>query len=788
MSDSSFFKNIGSTASFDVVAVSQSLLAQVELAKDAATTATTTLEQINGIVTTVNQTAAVVSQNASEAAGSATAASTAQVTAQTSSNESQARAEAASQSAAAAASSAASASASKLAAGDFVSSLLATHTEFSTLYLGAYETAPTAQTNGDSLEDGNQYLDTSTTPHSMKIYDAANTEWRPLISPTAHRTRTLFVYTVDDATLLSHEFSGPDDNNKTLGFTQGNFNVFINGVMLIPTLDYSTTGTTTLNIALNITLTTGDHVMIEVFSNFELDDHVAANTGGDFHGSVDFHGDTTFQGNIAFQGNSTIQGNVSSQGDIVSQGSFTGSGTNTFTTEVTMNANLDVTGDATVDGDFTCASVTNARDIVATRSFGLGDASSQLLVANTLTGEVTVNGLFDVYGTFKVAQSSTGTPAIHSAGEVVGIGRINETADAMLSVGPRGTNSFAKLVIAGTSGGLGRLVLGSSNSVQVSGEGGHMKLGLETGILAQGDVHIDEHGMYVASAAGALTSGSLLTKTGATLKSPQTTPLTVVRDADASTTEREIVRFDTSAGQVGSVAAADGGVLYRTSDGSSGLSLGPEGLKTGNAFYYAVPVGTILDYAGTTAPDGFVFCNGQALSRTQYDGLFAIIGTTYGDGGPGADQNTHFRVPDLRGMVTAGLQAPEAGVTPTVPTNILGSNLGATGGAAEVTLTENEMPSHSHTGTTNTEPDHTHGAGSYESVDNEYNTNEGTIDGNRYRLVYGGAQTETVRLPVAGTSAPAGTHTHTVTTNDVGGGNAFSNLQPTMALNKIIRV
>jgi microcystin-dependent protein len=60
--------------------------------------------------------------------------------------------------------------------------------------------------------------------------------------------------------------------------------------------------------------------------------------------------------------------------------------------------------------------------------------------------------------------------------------------------------------------------------------------------------------------------------------------------------------------------------------------------------------GVILEYAGSTAPAGFLLCYGQAVDRTVYASLFGIIGTAYGVG----DGTTTFNVPDLRGRVCAG--------------------------------------------------------------------------------------------------------------------------------------
>lgn len=61
-----------------------------------------------------------------------------------------------------------------------------------------------------------------------------------------------------------------------------------------------------------------------------------------------------------------------------------------------------------------------------------------------------------------------------------------------------------------------------------------------------------------------------------------------------------------------------------------------------------VPPGTILDFAGSTLPTGYLDCNGAAVSRTTYSALFAAISTTWGAG----NGTTTFNVPDLRGRTT----------------------------------------------------------------------------------------------------------------------------------------
>ena len=90
------------------------------------------------------------------------------------------------------------------------------------------------------------------------------------------------------------------------------------------------------------------------------------------------------------------------------------------------------------------------------------------------------------------------------------------------------------------------------------------------------------------------------------------------------------------------------------------------------------PAGIVMPFAGSTAPQGYLLCDGSAVSRSEYADLFTAIGTTYGAG----DGSTTFNVPDLAGKVVIGVSDNHA--------------LGSTGGEASHTLTESELPAHVH--------------------------------------------------------------------------------------------
>lgn len=73
-------------------------------------------------------------------------------------------------------------------------------------------------------------------------------------------------------------------------------------------------------------------------------------------------------------------------------------------------------------------------------------------------------------------------------------------------------------------------------------------------------------------------------------------------------------------------------------------------LIAGGTLWADCPIGTINAYGGATAPEGWLLCQGQALSRTTYKDLFDVIGTNFGSG----DGSTTFNLPDMREATTKG--------------------------------------------------------------------------------------------------------------------------------------
>lgn len=106
----------------------------------------------------------------------------------------------------------------------------------------------------------------------------------------------------------------------------------------------------------------------------------------------------------------------------------------------------------------------------------------------------------------------------------------------------------------------------------------------------------------------------------------------------------------------------------------------------------AIPLGSSIDYWGTTAPSShFVLAYGQAISRTTYATLFSLFSTTYGTG----DGSTTFNVPDLRGRVVAGKDDMGGSAASRLTTSgggVDGTSLGSAGGTQNKTLNANDLP------------------------------------------------------------------------------------------------
>jgi microcystin-dependent protein len=177
----------------------------------------------------------------------------------------------------------------------------------------------------------------------------------------------------------------------------------------------------------------------------------------------------------------------------------------------------------------------------------------------------------------------------------------------------------------------------------------------------------------------------------------------------------------------------------------------------------AVPTGTVVPFAGSVAPAGYLLASGQAVSRTNYPGLFAVIGATYGIG----DGSTTFNVPDLRGFVVAGKDNMGGFNANRLSSVMASTTLGAAGGAQT----------------------HAHSVSVSVSIGG---TASGSLSGGTSPNV------AEVAAAVSGTGAAFVNHDHSVSVSGTltvagggagsGGSDAQSNAQPTFILNYIIKL
>jgi microcystin-dependent protein len=201
-----------------------------------------------------------------------------------------------------------------------------------------------------------------------------------------------------------------------------------------------------------------------------------------------------------------------------------------------------------------------------------------------------------------------------------------------------------------------------------------------------------------------------------------------------------------------------------------------------------ISAGSIQMFAGSTAPNGWLICDGSIISRKTYSGLFKVIGTTFGAG----NSNDTFTLPDSRGRVPIG-----AGTGASLTARTLGTALGA----ETATLATTNLPSHTHATSVSTESaTHTHtGTSSDQSVTHthSYGIPIGTT-GSAYGIIdtltgsssgtplTGGQSADHTHGTTFGNASA--THTHSITNDPTGSGTAFGILLPSIAFNFIIKV
>ena len=195
-------------------------------------------------------------------------------------------------------------------------------------------------------------------------------------------------------------------------------------------------------------------------------------------------------------------------------------------------------------------------------------------------------------------------------------------------------------------------------------------------------------------------------------------------------------------------------------------------------------IGSLKPWSPSTAmlPNGWLICQGQAISRTTYADLFFLIGTQYGSG----DGTTTFNIPNLagRGIVGTGTGSY---ASPTARA------VADTGGSEIIQITNTHMPAHAHVMT------HDHANSTTGWQDHHSHTFNAVTDGASWNTFYtdqfamgGGGR---FLNNWTGSTSWAGGHSHTIntpthtgSTQNTGSGSAINTMNPYLAIPHIIRV
>ena len=216
---------------------------------------------------------------------------------------------------------------------------------------------------------------------------------------------------------------------------------------------------------------------------------------------------------------------------------------------------------------------------------------------------------------------------------------------------------------------------------------------------------------------------------------------------------------------------------------NSNVSVGGDLFVTGSVSSgggVLMPTGSMLEYGGTSAPAGWLLCNGNAVSRTTYAALFAVLGTAYGVG----DGSTTFNVPNKIDRVGVGAgSAYSRGATggaATATTSDAGSH-NHTGSTGSTAITTDQMPAHNH-GVT--DPGHVHATlkGTTGGQSSFVDTNDGGSSGNSTSFMTAASTGISIQNQGGGQG-----HVHSISTDGLHN-HTVSTIQPYLASNYIIKI
>lgn len=198
----------------------------------------------------------------------------------------------------------------------------------------------------------------------------------------------------------------------------------------------------------------------------------------------------------------------------------------------------------------------------------------------------------------------------------------------------------------------------------------------------------------------------------------------------------------------------------------------------GNVGSSGSPSGVVVPFAGSAAPEGYLLCDGAAVSRSTYADLFGVVGEAYGAG----NGSTTFNLPDLRGRGVFGkddMGGTGANRLTGVTGSVDGNTLGAAGGSELTSLVADHTHSLTDSGHTHgvTDPGHIHVTPSHNATGGFSNL----------ILEAGAAATGTVDTGSATTGISIGSSSSGISVDSSVDGGSVGNMNPALILNYIIK-
>lgn len=478
----------------------------------------------------------------------------------------------------------------------------------------------------------------------------------------------------------------------------------------------------------------------------------------------------TLTGTVTSSGNLTLGGSLEVDGyglpfNGITSGTITlqalaAAGTNTITLPA-------ITGNLITDAD--SGTVINKMldndSVTVTAGTGLSGGGTV-----ALGGTITLNN----DGVTAAAVSGTGLSISASTGSVTITSNATDANTASTIVARDASGNFSAGTITASLSG---------NATNVTG----------TVAIANGGTGKTTQQAAINALTGTQSSGKYLRSDGtnATLSSIQAADVPTLNQnttgSSASCTGNAATATSLAGGSGGSIPyQSAAGTTAMLANGSSGQLLQSNGGTAAPSWVTpassSIPTGSLFPYAGSSAPSGYLLCDGSSVSSTNYLALHAVISNTYGGSAYTGGSGLSFNLPDLRGrfpmgagtgtgLNSSGTGAP-SGSSQTARTR------GQWGGEETHLLTTSEMPNHSHTGGTGSAGSHYHSfskpAASYLYPNGNFTLSVPAGSYHRFSDGDGVNDTDT-----------AANHTHSITAE--GGGARHNTVPPFVVLNYIIK-